>query len=190
MQAAGIDEVAEEGEGAALGEVEVGLELAAEEAGMGGEMGGEEGGELGVGDVGATGLQDVLEAGLAVDGLQQFGIGTELDAADAEVVDAGADTAARSDVLHVALDVGLEGAEVFNGDGRALGQQLCQSASQQSEGSDVGAGGEDGIYFVHRMRELTVINGLEVNGSQVSRGWLPVLPRRILMYAVFDHDGE
>ena len=71
MQAAGGDEAVEEVKGATFGEVEVGLELAAEEAGVGGEMGGEEGGEFGVGDVGATGLKDVFEAGLTVDGLQE-----------------------------------------------------------------------------------------------------------------------
>lgn len=165
MEAAGGDEVVEEVKGATFGEVEVGLELAAEEAGVGGEMGGEEGGEFGVGDVGATGLKDVFEAGLMVDSPQKRWIGTELDASDTKVVDTSTGTAVRSDVLHITLDMGLEGAEVIYGYGCALGQQLCQRASQKTEGADAGACGEDGIHCMHLIRQLLALNRNEVNGS-------------------------
>lgn len=87
MQAAGGDEAVEEVKGTAFGEVEVGLELAAEEAGVGGEVFHEECGDLGIGDFGATGLKDMLETGVAVDLAQELVVRLELNASYTEIVD-------------------------------------------------------------------------------------------------------
>ena len=83
--------------------------------------------------------------------------------------------------------MGLEGAEVVNGYGGTLGQQLCQRASQKTEGTDAGACGEGGVHCVHLTRQLLVLNRNEVNCSQVPRRWLPVLARRVLTNDIFNY---
>lgn len=146
MEAAGGDEAVEEVEGAAFGEMEVRFEVVAEEAGVGGKVLCEEGGDLGIGDFGATGLENMLKASMTVDFAQKLVVGLELNGSDMQVVDLGTSGGTRN----FALNTRREGAEAVDIHSTAFGQEFRERVGHIYQDADAATLGIDATATVHR----------------------------------------